>query len=89
MEAKKLKDIKTGRATVVGRSGDKSITVQIEYKVKHPMYGKYLSRRTKLGVHDENNEAGIGDKVVITECRPISKRKSWRLVSVIEKGIGE
>ena len=85
MEDKTIKNIK--RAVVVSKSGDKSITVQIDYKVKHPMYGKYIKRRTKLGVHDENNVAGIGDTVDIVECRPISKSKSFRLVSVIKKGI--
>ena len=64
-----------------------SITVQIDYKVKHPMYGKYINRRTKLCVHDENNVAGIGDTVDIVECRPMSKSKNFRLVSVIKKGI--
>jgi small subunit ribosomal protein S17 len=85
MEDKTIKNLK--RATVVSKSGDKSITVQIDYKVKHPMYGKYIKRRTKLGVHDENNVAGIGDIVDIVECRPISKSKNFRLVSVIKKGI--
>jgi small subunit ribosomal protein S17 len=85
MEDKTIKNVK--RAVVVSKSGDKSITVQIDYKVKHPMYGKYIKRRTKLGVHDENNVAGIGDTVDIVECRPISKSKSFRLVSVIKKGI--
>ena len=85
MEDKTIKNVK--RATVVSKSGNKSITVQIDYKVKHPMYGKYIKRRTKLGVHDENNVAGIGDTVDIVECRPISKSKNFRLVSVIKKGI--
>ena len=85
MEDKTIKNVK--RAVVVSKSGDKSITVQIDYKVKHPMYGKYIKRRTKLGVHDENNVAGIGDTVDIVECRPISKSKNFRLVSVIKKGI--
>jgi small subunit ribosomal protein S17 len=85
MEDKTIKNVK--RAVVVSKSGDKSITVQIDYKVKHPMYGKYIKRRTKLGVHDENNVAGVGDTVDIVECRPISKSKSFRLVSVVKKGI--
>ena len=85
MEDKIIKNVK--RAVVVGKAGDKSITVQIDYKVKHPMYGKYIKRRTKLGVHDENNVAGVGDTVDIAECRPISKSKSFRLVSVVKKGI--
>ena len=87
MEAQNEK--KTSRAIVISKSGDKSITVQIDYKVKHPKYGKYIKRRTKLGVHDEKNQAGVGDVVEIVECRPISKRKSWRLVSVTKKAIIE
>lgn len=83
------KEHKTESAVVISKSGDKSITVQINYKIKHPMYGKYIKRRTKLGVHDEQNMAGVGDVVEITECRPISKRKSWRLVKVLKKGIIE
>ena len=83
------KEQKTERAIVVSKSGEKSITVQINYTVKHPMYGKYIKRRTKLGVHDEKNVAGIGDLVEIAECRPISKSKNWRLVKVLEKGIIE
>ncbi len=79
------KVVKNKKATVVSRSGDKSITCQIDYKVKHPRYGKYIRRRTKLGVHDPKNLAGLGDLVEITECRPISKRKSWRLVKVLKK----
>jgi small subunit ribosomal protein S17 len=82
-----LKTFKTKRGVVVSKSGDKSVRVQIDYTVKHPMYGKYMKRRTKLGVHDPENAAGIGDTVDITECRPISKSKNWRLVKVVSKGI--
>ena len=82
-----LKTFKTKRGVVVSKSGDQSVRVQIDYTVKHPMYGKYIKRRTKLGVHDPENQAGIGDTVDITECRPISKSKSWRLVKVVAKGI--
>ncbi|MCK5173212.1 MAG: 30S ribosomal protein S17 [Planctomycetes bacterium] len=85
MESEKIK--KTRRAVVVSKSGDKSIKVQINYKIKHPVYGKYVKRRTNLGVHDETNQAGVGDVVDITECRPMSKTKSWRLVKVVEKAI--
>ncbi|MCI0498788.1 MAG: 30S ribosomal protein S17 [Planctomycetales bacterium] len=80
---------KTQNAVVVSKSGDKSIVCQIDYKVKHPQYGKYIRRRTKLGVHDPANQAGVGDVVEITECRPISKTKSWRLVKVLEKAVIE
>jgi len=81
------KERKTRSGVVVSRSGDKSIKVVINYLVKHPKYGKYIKRRTKLGVHDEHNQAGVGDKVEITECRPMSKTKSWRLVKVLEKAV--
>ena len=80
------KEVKTRRAVVVSKSGDKSIKVHINYKVKHPVYGK---RRTKLIVHDSADEARVGDVVDIAECRPISKTKSWRLVKVVERGITE
>lgn len=84
MQEKKTK-LESG--VVASRSGDKSIKVLIEFKVKHPKYGKYINKRTKLGVHDEKNEAGVGDLVQISECRPISKSKSWRLVKVLEKAV--
>jgi small subunit ribosomal protein S17 len=82
MQDRKLKTIK---AVVIGRSGDKSIKVAIDFKVKHPKYGKYMKRRRKLNVHDERNQAGVDDVVEIAECRPISKTKSWRLVKIAEK----
>ena len=77
--------IKTLTGVVVSRSGDKSVKVAINYKVKHPQYGKYVRRRTKLGVHDERNQCGVGDLVEITQCRPISKSKSHRLIKVLTK----
>ena len=86
MQDKKLKTV-TG--VVVSSSGDKSIKVAIDYKVKHPKYGKYVKRRTKLGVHDEYNQAGAGDVVELAQCRPYSKTKSWRLVNVLEKAVQE
>lgn len=64
---------------------DKTITVTIERRVKHPIYGKYVKRSTKLQAHDEQNECMEGDLVTIEECRPISKNKAWRLVRVLEK----
>jgi small subunit ribosomal protein S17 len=63
----------------------KSITVAIDRKVKHPIYGKFMNKTTKFMAHDEKNEAGIGDTVRIMETRPVSKSKRWRLVEVIEK----
>ena len=64
---------------------DKSILVAIERKVAHPIYKKYFKKTTKLMVHDEKNECGIGDTVKIMETRPLSKSKNWRLVEVVEK----
>jgi len=77
--------IKTLTGLVVSRSGDKSVKVAIDYKIKHPRYGKYVKRRMKLGVHDERNQCGVGDKVEITQCRPTSKSKSHRLIKVLTK----
>ncbi len=77
--------VKTLTAAVVSKSGDKSVTVAIDYKVKHPKYGKYMRRRTKLAVHDEHNQSGVGDVVEIAQCRPRSKRKSWRLLKIVQK----
>ena len=79
------KVLRTKIGRVVSDKMDKSITVLVERRVKHPLYGKYMRKSTKLHAHDENNECGIGDTVSIAECRPISKTKTWKLVSVIEK----
>ncbi len=73
----------TGRVT--GNSMDKTITVTVERLVKHPVYGKYIRRRSKLMAHDESNECQQGDLVVIAPCRPLSKRKSWRVVNIVER----
>ena len=70
---------------VLSSKMNKSITVAIERQVAHPLYGKFIRRRSKLHAHDENNECREGDLVIIQECRPISKTKSWRLVKVLEK----
>ena len=72
---------------VTSNSGSKSRRVTIEYKVRHPKYNKYIRRRTRLAVHDELNQSGVGDLVEITECRPMSKTKSWRLVRVVQKAV--
>jgi small subunit ribosomal protein S17 len=72
-------------ASVVSDKMDKSAVVLIERKVKHPIYGKFMKKSTKLHIHDENNECGVGDTVQISECRPISRTKSWKLVKVVEK----
>jgi len=77
--------IKTETGFVISNSGDKSIRVYIDFKVKHPKYGKYVKRRRKLNVHDMHNQAQVGDLVEVAECRPCSKTKSWRLVRILEK----
>ena len=76
----------TGR--VVSDKMQKTIAVEIERLIKHPTYGKYVRRTTKLLAHDENGESHVGDLVTITPCRPLSRRKSWRLVQVVEKASG-
>ncbi|MEN6385673.1 MAG: 30S ribosomal protein S17 [Phycisphaerales bacterium] len=85
MADEQRKQRKTIRGTVVSRSGDKSIRIELNFKVRHPVYGKLVKRTTRLGVHDEKNEAGIGDLIEVIECRPMSKTKSWRLVQIVQK----
>lgn len=70
---------------VVSNKMDKSITVAVDRQVKHPIYGKFITKTTKLMAHDENNEAREGDIVRIMSTRPLSKRKSWRLVEIVER----
>lgn len=70
---------------VVSNKMQKTITVAVDRKVKHPIYGKFVNRTTKFKAHDEENTAGIGDTVRIMETRPLSKDKRWRLVEVVEK----
>jgi len=70
---------------VTSNSMDKSISVAIERKVKHPLYDKFIKRTTKLHVHDETNQCGVGDVVSIRECRPVSKTKSWTLVEIVKQ----
>jgi small subunit ribosomal protein S17 len=73
----------TGR--VVSDKRDKTVTVMIDRQVRHPLYGKYIRRSSKLHVHDENNECKLGDKVSIKQCRPLSRTKAWTLVQVLER----
>ena len=83
-EAKqKVRRTETGR--VVSNKADKTITVLIERRVKHPIYGKFIRRSTKLMAHDEQNQCREGDLVTVEECRPLSARKNWVLVSVLEQ----
>ena len=80
-------NVRTLQGTVVSDKMDKTITVAINRFVKHPIYGKYMKRTTKLHAHDENNECASGDVVTIRECRPLSKTKSWTLVKIIERPV--
>lgn len=86
MEAKAERNNRKERiGKVVSNKMQKSITVALNRKVKHPIYGKFMTKTTKFMAHDEKNEANIGDTVRIMETRPLSKSKRWRLVEVIEK----
>lgn len=84
-----MNEQKTTKRTVNGRvvsnRMDKTITVAVERLVRHPLYGKYIRRTTKLHAHDEDNRCQPGDWVVVEECRPLSKIKSWKLVKVLER----
>ena len=74
--------VATGK--VVSNKMDKTITVMIERRVKHPVYGKFITRSSKIHAHDETNQCGIGDTVTVAESRPISKSKTWKLLEVVE-----
>ena len=76
---------RTLQGRVVSSAMDKTITVLVERRVKHPLYGKFMRRSTKVHAHDEQNECGAGDIVRVVQCRPLSKTKSWRLLEVVEK----
>ena len=80
--ADKRTRVVTGRG--VSNKMDKTITVLLERRVKHPVYGKYITRSSKIHAHDENNQCSIGDTVTVAETRPISKSKSWKLLEVVE-----
>lgn len=83
IETRNLRKERIGR--VVSNKMTKTITIAVDRKVKHAIYGKFMNKTTKLMAHDEKNEAGIGDTVRIAETRPLSKNKRWRLVEIIEK----
>ena len=83
METRNLRKERVG--TVTSNSMNKSITVEVQRKVKHPIYGKFIGKSSKFMAHDEKNECGVGDTVKIMETRPLSKNKCWRLVEIIEK----
>jgi small subunit ribosomal protein S17 len=76
---------KTREGLVVSDKMDKTVVVSVEDRVKHPMYGKVLRRSTKYKAHDEQNECGIGDRVLLMETRPLSATKRWRVVQILEK----
>jgi small subunit ribosomal protein S17 len=78
-----VKRFKVGR--VVSNKAEKTVTVKLERQVKHPLYGKYMKRSTKVHAHDEENSCAEGDLVKISECRPISKMKSWRVIEIMER----
>lgn len=83
MEERKLRKERTG--VVVSNKMDKSISVAVERKLKHPIYGKFVKKTKKFMAHDENNDCNVGDKVRIMETRPLSKNKRWRLIEIIER----
>ena len=76
---------KVREGLVVGDKMDKTVVVEVEDRVKHPLYGKVIRRTSKLKVHDEQNTAGVGDRVLLMETRPLSATKRWRLVEILEK----
>jgi len=82
------KTVRTLTGLVVSDKMEKSAVVKVERKVRHPLYGKYIRRSTKLHIHDENNECRAGDTVSIKQCRPLSKNKSWTLVEVVDRPAG-
>ena len=82
-ENRNARKVRTG--VVVSISGNKSVTVKIDYRKHHPKYGKMMTTSKKLHVHDENNECGVGDKVTVMETRPLSKTKRWRLLEIVER----
>jgi len=84
-DVEKHKQSRTQTGRVVSDKMDKTITVLIERRVKHPLYGKYVSKSSKIKAHDENNDCKTGDLVTVAESRPISKDKTWTLVKVEEK----
>ncbi len=83
MESRNLRKDRVG--VVVSNKMDKTITIAVNRKVKHPLYGKFINKTNKFTAHDEKNDCGIGDTVKIMETRPLSKNKRWRLVEIIER----
>jgi small subunit ribosomal protein S17 len=86
--SEETKPVRTVSGRVISDKMEKSAVVLVERRVRHPLYGKYIRRSTKLHIHDENNECKVGDRVTIQECRPVSRTKSWKLVEVVERPVG-
>ena len=88
-----MSEIKTSSRTLSGRivsdKMDKTITVLVERRVKHPVYGKILTKSSKIKAHDDSNDASMGDLVTIAECRPVSKDKTWKLINIDERATAE
>ena len=88
-----MSEIKTSSRTLSGRivsdKMDKTITVLVERRVKHPVYGKILTKSSKIKAHDDSNDASVGDLVTIAECRPVSKDKAWKLINIDERATAE
>ena len=88
-----MSDIQASTRTLSGKivsdKMDKSVTVQVERRVKHPVYGKIMTKSSKIKAHDETNDARLGDMVTIAECAPISKHKSWKIVNIDERAVAE
>jgi small subunit ribosomal protein S17 len=85
MSEQQATENRTLQGRVVSDKMDKSVTVLVERRVKHPLYGKFVRKSTKVHAHDENNECHVGDVVVVEQCRPLSKTKTWRFVRLIER----
>jgi small subunit ribosomal protein S17 len=86
MNEQQAADNRTLQGRVVSDAMDKSVTVMVERRVKHPLYGKFVRKSTKVHAHDENNECQVGDVVVqVEQCRPLSKTKKWRFIKLIER----
>ena len=81
------KEKRTVTGVVTSNKMDKTVTVMIERVVKHPVYGKYIKRSSKVHAHDESNECNIGDTVEVTECRPLSKSKTWNLEKIVTRAV--
>ena len=88
-----MSELQTSSRTLTGRivsdKMNKTVTVLVERRVKHPVYGKILTKSSKIKAHDESNEANTGDLVTIAECRPVSKDKSWKLINIDERATAE